>query len=893
MSSKIAIVGMACRLPDACCPGELWETVLAKRRAFRRIPPQRLGTRDYFSPDRGCPDRTYITQAAVLEGYEFDRLRFRISASSFRAAGLAHWLALDVASEAFQDAGFPDGQGLPHDSTGVFLGNTLTDEFARAELMRLRWPYVRRVAETVLRDGEQSSQQRQQFLNSFEGRYKAPFAPVADESLAGGLSNTIAGRICNHFDLHGGGYTIDGACASSLLAASNGCAALRAGDLNVVLVGGVDLSLDPFELVGFAKIGALAPTTMRVYDRHSTGFWPGEGCGFVVIMRHEDAVAQGKRIYAHICGWGVSSDGSGGLTRPEVRGQLLAVRRAYQRAGFGIHTVTYFEGHGTGTPVGDTTELRALSQARREAIAQTGASSPPAVIGSIKANIGHAKAAAGVAGLIKATLALHKQVLPPTSGCEEPHQELMGDDAVLQVLRQGQRWPADRPLRAGVSSAGFGGINAHLVVEGDTRRRAEPLTVDETNLVRSAQDAELFLFSDVTPEGLREQVERILTYADRLSLAELGDLAGELQRRLKNEQARAAIVASTASELAERLGLLASRLRTGRDPCLDLDAGVFIGAGSTEPQIGLLFPGQASPVYFDSGALGLRFDAVQSLYDRAALPPAGDPTSTEVAQPAIALSSMAGLLALDLLGITASVAVGHSFGELSALHWGGAFDRDTFLRLARGRGQLMANYGGGDGTMAAISAGRREVETLVSGEPVVIAGLNTPTQTVVSGVRSAVDVVIQRAQSDGIDAELLAVSHGFHSPLMKPIIAAFAEKLSAEQFRPLERPVVSTITGGRFSANDNVPALLTRQLTSPVRFTDAFAAADAHVDLWIEAGPGRVLTGLAQKNTDTPVLAMDAGGGSLKGLLRVAGALFALGSPLNHHVLFDDRFTRP
>ncbi len=143
MSRKIAIVGMACRLPDACCPGELWEMVLAKRRAFRRIPAQRLCTEDYVSPDRSCPDRTYVTQAAVLEGYEFDRLRFRISASSFRAAGLAHWLALDVASEAFEDAGFPDGQGLPRDSTGVLLGNTLTDEFARAELMRLRWPYVR------------------------------------------------------------------------------------------------------------------------------------------------------------------------------------------------------------------------------------------------------------------------------------------------------------------------------------------------------------------------------------------------------------------------------------------------------------------------------------------------------------------------------------------------------------------------------------------------------------------------------------------------------------------------------------------------------------------------------------------------------------------------------
>jgi len=205
------------------------------------------------------------------------------------------------------------------------------------------------------------------FLEELEAEYKSPFPPVGEDTLAGGLSNTIAGRICNHFDLKGGGYTVDGACASSLLAVANACSALIVGDLDVALAGGVDLSLDPFKLVGFAKAGALAPEEMRVYDARSAGFWPGEGCGFVVLMRHEDAVAQRHRIYATIRGWGVSSDGNGGITRPEVDGQILALRRAYRRARFGIETVAYFEGHGTGTSVGDATELQTLSQARREA----------------------------------------------------------------------------------------------------------------------------------------------------------------------------------------------------------------------------------------------------------------------------------------------------------------------------------------------------------------------------------------------------------------------------------------------------------------------------------------------------------------------------------------------
>jgi enediyne polyketide synthase len=177
----------------------------------------------------------------------------------------------------------------------------------------------------------------------------------------------------------------------------------------VALAGGVDVSIDPFEIVGFAKTGALAGDAMRVYDKRASGFWPGEGCGLIVLMRHEDAVRARRRIYAVIRGWGVSSDGSGGITRPEVEGQVIALRRAYARAGYGADTVAYFEGHGTGTAVGDATELQALSRARREAASATEAG--PAVVSSVKAIIGHTKAAAGVAGLIKATMALGAQIL--------------------------------------------------------------------------------------------------------------------------------------------------------------------------------------------------------------------------------------------------------------------------------------------------------------------------------------------------------------------------------------------------------------------------------------------------------------------------------------------------
>ena len=363
--SEIAIVGMACRYAEARSPRELWENVLAQRRSFRRIPRLRLNLADYSAPQQR-EDAISVTMAAVLEDYEFDRVRFRVSGDTFLSTDLSHWLALDVAEQAFADAGMSNGNAGQRERTGVFVGNTLTGEFSRANLMRLRWPYVRRVISAALQNGGgKLSSDHARLLAEIESLYKSPFPATTEDSLAGGLSNTIAGRICNYFDLKGGGYVVDGACASSLLAIANACSALQAGDVDVALAGGVDLSLDPFELAGFSKLGALASEKMRVFDEHSSGFWPGEGCGFVVLMRREEAVAQQHSVRAVIRGWGISSDGSGGITRPELSGQVLALDRAYRRAGYGIDSVAYFEGHGTGTAIGDAVELQALSQARR------------------------------------------------------------------------------------------------------------------------------------------------------------------------------------------------------------------------------------------------------------------------------------------------------------------------------------------------------------------------------------------------------------------------------------------------------------------------------------------------------------------------------------------------
>lgn len=888
MSSPVAIVGLACVYPDARTPADLWDNVLAQRRAFRRLPSERLCAEDYVSPDRNAPDHTYIGEAACIEGYEFDRVNFRVVGSTFRSADLTHWLALDVASRALEDAGFRHGEGLPRETTGVVLGNTLTGEFSRASLMRLRWPYVRRVLDNALAQQSWSPEKRRDFLAQLEEPYKAPFPPVGEESLAGGLSNTIAGRICNHFDLKGGGYTVDGACSSSLLAVSNACTALSEGDLDLAVAGGVDLSLDPFEIVGFAKTGALAPELMRIYDARSAGFWPGEGCGFAVLMRLDDAVAECRRIYAVVRGWGVSSDGAGGITRPEVDGQIQALRRAYRRAGYGVDSVAYFEGHGTGTAVGDATELRVLSRARREARADA----PVAAVGSVKANIGHCKAAAGIAGFIKATLAIHSQTLPPTTGCEKPHPELTGESPALRILREPEPWPANQPLRASISAMGFGGINTHVTLEGAATDRRARLSSRERALADSVQDCELFLLAGDDAADLRNLVEQVLRYAAKLSRSELADLAAALERRLKPGSVRAAVIASAPAELAKKLETLVGWLDDKITSRQDAAAGVFLGDSKAAPRIGFLFPGQGSPANLDGGIYRRRFESVRELYRQAELPAAGDSVATAIAQPAIVTASAAAVRVLNKLGLQAVAAVGHSLGEIAALCWAGAYDEAALLRIARVRGQAMGELGSPTGTMAAIAAPAKEVEPLLL-EGVVIVGFNSPRQTVIAGESARVKRVTERAGEQGLRCTPLSVSHAFHTPLVAAATPVLLGQLAQEKIQSPRQSVYSTVTESLLKPDEDIRALLCRQVTSPVRFQQAITQAAEHVDLWIEAGPGRVLAGLAGDCQSKPVLALDAGGPSLMGLFQAVGMAYVLGAPVQHAALFHGRFTRP
>lgn len=441
---------------------------------------------------------------------------------------------------------------------------------------------------------------------------------------------------------------------------------------------------------------------------------------------------------------------------------------------------------------------------------------------------------------------------------------------------------------------GFGGINTHVTLEAPHDDRRQSLTSRERALLTSAQDAELFLFSAADSAQLENQIERLLGYAQRLSRSELTDLAVSLSETLRPLPVRAAVVASSPAELSRRLEALRSHARNGAARLIDPHGGIFLSGDASSARIGFLFPGQGSPSYKDGGAWRRRFNFLEDLYAYTKQEWRGDGVSTEVAQPAIVASSVAALRVLSRLGIVADVAVGHSLGEFTALHWAGSLDESSLLRIARARGRAMAEVDGPAGAMLSVAASRQAVERILNGEGVVIAGLNSPAQTVLSGKAVEISAVARRAEARGLRTTLLRVSHAFHSSLVASAATHLYAHLEREEFRPVQRQVFSTVTGEPLKANTDLRALLRDQVTSPVRFMEAVNASVAErVDLWLEVGPGQTLCGLIGQFRNEPAIALDAGSTSIRGLLNAAGACFCIGARVAHDELFADRFARP
>lgn len=875
--ADIAIVASAVRLPDAASVERLWSNLLEGRRAFRGIPPGRLDLAAYAAYGEALS--VTPVKAGLISDWRFDRARHRIPARAYEATDLAHWLALDVAGQALRPV--IDADGLAVETAAVVVGNTLTGEFSRAGSLALRAPFFDEVLAQAATAAGLDAGIAGELRGDFQRRLRDRLPTPNEESLAGALSNTIAGRIANYFDLRAGAFTVDAACASSLVAVAQAADLITTGQAELVVAGGVDLSLDPFELVGFSRVGALAADEMRVFDARANGFWPGEGAAFVVLMEAGAALRAGLPPLALLRGWGLSSDGAGGLIRPTSGGQALAIRRACERADVDPRDLDYVEAHGTGTPTGDPVEVRALASVREGA----GGVLP---IGSIKANIGHTKAAAGMAGLVKTVEALRRGVIPPHVGFQTPHPVFAEVDGRIRVAARAEALPEGRAALAGVSSFGFGGINAHLVLAGPPR----PPSVVQTVLAGPApeQDVEVFLFAACDWAGLAAKLTRLQRRSATLGWSELADAAAAAAREAGEGLIRAAVVARDADALGVGLQRAIEAATTGA-PCMARDLGVFVGESDRPPRIGLLFPGQAAPVRSDPAAWGRRFPDMARQWARGPAAAGDDAFQTAVAQPAIVAASQAALDVLRRWGIEADAALGHSLGEVTAAAWAGGVDVRDLPDLVKDRGQICADFGAGGGAMLRVAAGPEQIKSLATGNDVVVACENAHSETVLAGPVDQIERCRGLAERAGLEVQRLPVSHAFHSPLMRDAEAPWSLRLRSASIAPLARALVSSVTGDWIDRGADLREVLARQLTSPVRFRGALHRLSERCDLLIEVGPGRGLARLAAVE-GLQAVATDAFGASLRPLCEAFATAWVLGAALDPMASFRDRRSR-
>ena len=933
-SIPIAVIGLGCCYPGSHSPRQLWENVLSRRRQFRRFPDCRLPLAEYFHEDITATDKAYARQAALIDGFEFDWSAKRIPKSTYEATDIVHWLALDTALQAIADAGFSAGN-FPGPRTGVIVGNSLTGEQSRSNSLRLRWPFVRKVFLAAAQQCGMPATEIHRLEDVLEANYKSVFPAVNEDTLAGGLSNTIAGRICNYLNADGGGYTVDGACSSSLLAITTAAAGLADGELDLVLAGGVDVSLDPFELIGFSKTKALAPGEMTVYDRRSAGFIPGEGCGFVVLKRHSDALRDRDYIYAVLHGWGISSDGShAALTAPSVPGQALALERAYAKAGYDIQDLDFIEGHGTGTAVGDRIELEAIAAALNDRPQPQGNGPRFCGISSLKSIMGHTKAASGVGGFIKAVMAVNRRISPPTAGCRYPNATFEQTATRIYPIQQGTRHEPTQTLRAGISAMGFGGINCHVTIASaePPRRRLEP-AIDERALMVSAQEDELFIFSGSDASEISAKCREISETVKGASLAELTDLAAHLGNQVNPQHPwRAALTAGSPDEVRQRLQKLQSYLNCGSvdpgDVYQNAPDRIWIGHSVKPPRIGLLFPGQGSQKLNMARILVERFqwareiaqiaDHLSAEFQAAPLSQIVNPpldrardagqvdawqrtlSLTANAQPAVCLASILWFKFLQDLGIVPVAVGGHSLGEAAAFYAAGAFNEKTLMRFAFLRGQAMTPPQNQAGAMVGLKCSRRQVDRLletISEGFAELANINATNQMIVSGDAAGIEQICRLADAAGIATHVLPVSNAFHSRLMAPAAEKLAKKMPLPpKVAKLKMRLFRGTDGNEVFAGQNLTDHFVHQVTAQIQFPALVESMANVCDIIIEAGPGQVLTGLVNSafNGDSPIcLPTESSPLQTGDLNRLLARLFVSGSAINWDKLYANRLVHP
>ncbi|RZO61715.1 MAG: SDR family NAD(P)-dependent oxidoreductase [Sandaracinaceae bacterium] len=896
--TPIAIVGLSCLFPGSSELTGFWQDILLGRDRLTRVPADRWLVEDYYDPDPKAPDKIYVDKGGFLGDVDFDPMKWGVPPSIVPATDSTQLLALVVAERTLRDAFDDAALAELRDTTSVILGVTSAQKLLGEMNSRLQRPvWVKALREMGLPEGQ---------VEEACDRIVSHYADWQESTFPGILGNVVAGRIANRLDLGGTNCVTDAACASTFSALKMGVDELALHHSDVVLCGGADTMNDPFMFECFAKTTALSLTgDCRPFSDRADGTMLGEGVGMVALMRLEDAEARGVPVYAVIRGVGSSSDGrSKSVYAPVPEGQAKALRRAYDRAGYGPETVELIEAHGTGTIAGDAAEFEGLRQVFGDAKdAAPNGGVRWCALGSVKSQVGHTKAAAGAAGLIKAALAVRHGVLPPTIKVDAPNpgMDLEGGPFYLSTPSSStaaRPWirGGDHPRRASVSSFGFGGSNFHVAIEEYAGPRPPRLASAGPELVTLSGD----------PKALLAEIDALLPDAKQPGM--LRWLAWDSQRRFRPDAAaRLTIVASDEEDLAGKLEMARPIVQRGEP--FTAPGGVCFATGEAAGDVAFLFPGQGSQHLGMGAPLALRFEAARAVWDRAAgsglhdvvfprprFGPNDDEDrlrATENAQPALGLTSLSFLEVLRALGLRAAMHGGHSFGEVSALHAAGVFGEEDFLRVARERGRLMAEAAAStDGAMLALSAEIAEVRALVEarGLEVTVANHNHPTQVVLSGTREAIEAAEAAAKEARLRGRRLDVATAFHSPVVGASRAPFAAFLADVALGEGSAPVYANATAEVYG---DVRETLADQIAQPVRFVEqieAMHAAGARV--FVEVGAGSVLTGLVSrilKGKPHRAVALDRKGASdLGAFFAGLGQLAAAGVPLDLPALWQD-----
>lgn len=809
INEPIAVIGTGCRFPGADGPDQFWDLLKNGESGITEVPPSRWDSSSWYDPDLNDIDSMNTKWGGFLKEIEFfDNSFFHIPYREACMMDPQQRLLLEVTYEALEQAGMPSRQ-LEGSMTGVFVGVT---------------------------------------SNEFYKKLK-----VSPSRGGTGVNNSItANRLSYHFDWRGPSYAIDTACSSSLYAIHQACQSLRLNESSMAVAGGVNVVLSPDYGISFSQAGMMASDGhCKTFDEKADGYVRSEGCGVVILKRLSDARRDDDTILALIRGSAINQDGrSNGLTAPNGVSQVQVIHQALKNAGLKASDIDYLEAHGSGTPLGDVIEVRSA------AAVYSDSDNNRCGLGSVKANIGHLESAAGIAGLIKSVLMLRHGSVPPQIHFQKANKDLLLEKSPFVISTKDQ--PSNlTPNRIGISSFGFGGANAHVILERSPV--IESKQAYSVNGHATARGEHVVVISADSKKALKNKLISYQGWLQRNGDYRFDDIVYTLNARRDHFDFRLSAVCKDREDFEFTL----------KEWLKESEKQDWLSEKSSIPtpsKCAFLFPGQGTRYRFAAMDLyqqhPLFRESIQLcselIGNRIPIPltdllygdidPGTDLNQTIFVQPALFSLGYALFRYWTSLGVEPAALMGHSLGEITAAAAAGVMNLDDAVNLVCSRAECMQNLPA-DGAMAAVIAETEEVEEVMKKyEDLTIAGFNTPRQIVISGVETSMQKALADFDERSILTIPLEVSHAFHSNWMEPAIEPFLEKISSIPFQRTKIPLVSNVTG-EFSGHDILDAeYWAEQISKPVRFRDGIESlADFGITHFIELGPSDTLINLGKK----------------------------------------------